>query len=184
MSDTDQRFWPFKPRYTLIGVALILLVVLAAVAVLRTLLNWPSAQSENVLVIGVLVLSFLPVVLALLDVIIERGAIVEHGSVKIDFSRSQATATTGITVAPNIGVQGQPVTDSSNMQILETLRSATASELAIIDLEDGQAWSETRLLVLIAGAVRLKKPDKIVFLGKDLNGARENAGLTVARCVH
>ena len=42
-----------------------------------------------------------------------------------------------------------------------------ASEIAVIDLEDGQAWWETRLLVLLAGAVRLKKPDKIVFLGTD-----------------
>jgi hypothetical protein len=167
VSDNDQRFWPFKPRFTLVGVAIILVVVLSAVAALRTIFNWPSAQSENVLVIGVLVLSLLPVVLALMDIIIERGAIVEYGNVKIDFSRSEATATTGITVAPNIGVPGQPVSDSGTTQILETLRSATASELVVIDLEEGQAWWETRLLVLLAGAVRLQKPDKIVFLGTD-----------------
>jgi hypothetical protein len=167
MGDGDRRFWPFKPRFSLIGVTIILLAFLSAAAVLRARFNWPSAQSENVLLIGVLVLSLLPIALALMDVIIERGAIVQYGGVKIDFSRSQARAPTGFAVAPNIGVQGQPVTDSSTTQIIDTLRRATASEIAIIDLEDGQAWWETRLLVLLAGAVRLKKPDKIVFLGTD-----------------
>ena len=37
-------------------------------------------------------------------------------------------------------------------------------DAAIIDLEDGKAWWETRLLVLLAGAERLKKPAKIVFV--------------------
>ena len=129
MGDGDRRFWPFKPRFSLIGVTIILLAFLSAAAVLRARFNWPSAQSENVLLIGVLVLSLLPIALALMDVIIERGAIVQYGGVKIDFSRSQARAPTGFAVAPNIGVQGQPVTDSSTTQIIDTLRRATASEI-------------------------------------------------------
>ena len=32
-----------------------------------------------------------------------------------------------------------------------------------------KAWWETRLLVLLAGAVRHKKPDKVVFVGKEAN---------------
>ena len=82
----------------------------------------------------------------------------------------------GITIAPNIGVQGQPVTDSSTMQILDTLRQATSCDVVIIDLEDGQAWWETRLLVLLAGAARLNKPDKVVFVGKDANTDRRFQG--------
>jgi hypothetical protein len=152
MGDGDRRFWPFKPRFSLIGVTIILLAFLSAAAVLRRGSTGPAR---------------LPIALALMDVIIERGAIVQYGGVKIDFSRSQARAPTGFAVAPNIGVQGQPVTDSSTTQIIDTLRRATASEIAIIDLEDGKAWWETRLLVLLAGAARLKKPDKIVFLGTD-----------------
>ena len=39
-----------------------------------------------------------------------------------------------------------------------------------------KAWWETRLLVLLAGAVRHKKPDKIVFVGKDANMDRRFQG--------
>jgi hypothetical protein len=169
VSDAERKFWPFQPRYSLIAVALLLVLFLAVVAGLRVVLRWPSAQSDNIVLIGVLLLSLLPIVLALLDVIIERGGIVEYGGVKIDFSRSKERGMVGITIAPNIGVQGQPVTDSSTMQILDTLRQATSCDVIIIDLEDGRAWWETRLFVLLAGAARLGKPDKVVFVGKDAN---------------
>jgi len=169
MSDADRKFWPFQPRFSLIAVALLLVSFLAVIAGLRIVLRWPSPQSDNIVLIGVLLLSLLPIVLALLDVIIERGGVVEYGGVKIDFSRSKEKGMVGITIAPNIGVQGQPVTDSSTMQILDTLRQATSCDVVIIDLEDGRAWWETRLFVLLAGAARLSKPDKVVFVGKDAN---------------
>jgi hypothetical protein len=124
MSVTDRRFWPFHPRFILIAIAVILISVLAVVAGLRAILKWPSTQSDNVVLIGILVLSLLPTFLSLLDVVIERAAVVEYGGVKIDFSQSREKAMVGITIAPNIGVQG--VTDSSTMQILETLRQATS----------------------------------------------------------
>jgi hypothetical protein len=164
---TERRFWPFHPRFILVAVALVLVSVLAVVAGLRAIPKWPGSQSDNVVLIGILLLSLLPIVLALLDVIIERGGVVEYGGVKIDFAQSKEKGMVGITIAPNIGVQGQPVTDSSTMQILETLRQATNCDMVIIDLEDGQAWWETRLFVLLAGAVRLGRPDKIVFVAKD-----------------
>jgi hypothetical protein len=176
----EQKFWPFKPRLTLAATVLSLVGLLLVIAILRAIANWPSAQSETVVLIGALLLSLLPIGLALLDVIIERGGTVEYGKVKIDFSRSREKASAGLTVAPNIGVQGQPVSDSATAQILDTLRQATANEIVVVDLEDGQAWWETRLLVLVAGAVRLGKPDKIVFLGKDANRDRQFRGWSYA----
>jgi hypothetical protein len=122
MRGTDQRFWPFQPRFSLIAVAFLLASFLAVVAGLRALLRWPAAQSDNIVLIGVLLLSLLPIVLAVLDVIIERGGVLEYRGVKIDFSRSKEKGMVGITNAPNIGVQGQPVTDSSTMQILNSSR--------------------------------------------------------------
>jgi hypothetical protein len=44
----------------------------------------------------------------------------------------------GLTI-PNAGVIGQPVTDSSTTQILESLKEATSCDVAIFDLEEGQA---------------------------------------------
>jgi hypothetical protein len=167
MNSIDGKFWPFKPRFTLLAMSVVLVGLLLFVAGLRASLRWPNAQSDTVVLIGILLLSVLPIVLALIDVIIERGGAIEYGSVKIDFSRSKELGIAGIVVSPNIGVQGMPVTDSSTTQIIETLSQATAAELVVIDLEDGQAWWETRLLVLAAGAVRLRKPDKFVFVGTD-----------------
>ena len=167
MNDVDRRFWPYSPRFSLAAVLVVLVSLLVTVAVLKSILQWPDAQSDSIVLIGVLLLSLLPVVLAVLDVIIERGGAIEYGSVKIDFSQGRKQGASGITVPPNIGVKGLPLTDSSTTQILDTLRQATAAELVVIDLEDGQAWWETRLLVLVSGAVRLGKPDKFVFVAKD-----------------
>jgi hypothetical protein len=151
------------------------------VAVLRATLNWPSEKGENAILIAVLFLSLAPILLTLLDVIMERGAVIEYAGVKVDFSENRAMGTTGITVAANIGVRGQAVTDSSTTQILDALKQATATNVAIIDLEAGEAWWETRLLVLLAGAVRLGKPDKIVFAGIDEGKEQSFQGWSYAR---
>jgi hypothetical protein len=176
MTDPDQRFWPYKPQLTLAAIAAVLVGLLLAVAVLRALSNWPSSQSETGVLIGILLLSLLPLALALLDVLIDRGGSIKYGGVEIDFARSKAKGTAGIVIASNIGVPGQLVFDSTKAVILDALDQASASDVVVVDLEDGQAWWETRLLVLLAGAVRLGKPDKIVFLGKDANIDRQFRG--------
>jgi len=160
---------------TLAATAAALVGLLLATAALRSLANWPTEKSETVVLTGVLLLSLLPIALALLDVVIDRGGSINYGSMKIDFARGKDKGTTGITVASNIGVPGVPVTDSSTMQI-DTLKQATANDVVVVDLEDGQAWWKTRLLVLLAGAVRLGKPDKIVFLGRHANADHQFRG--------
>jgi hypothetical protein len=66
-------------------------------------------------------------------------------------------------VPSNIGVPGQAVQDSLTTNILDALKQATDCEVVIIDLEDGRAWWETRLLVLLAGAVKLEGPNDSCF---------------------
>jgi hypothetical protein len=169
VSDSNWKFWPFQPRFSLIAVIAVLVALLLAVAILRALLQWPRAESDTVVLIGILLLSLLPIMLALLDVLIERGGAIEYKGAKIDFSRSKEHGIVGITVSPNIGVRGVAVTDNGTAQILDALRLATSADLVVIDLEDGLAWWETRLFVLAAGAVRRGKPNKFVFIGKDAN---------------
>jgi hypothetical protein len=147
--------------------ALVLPGLLLVVAGLRAILRWPAGSSENTVLIGVLLLSLMPIVLSLLDVVIERGAAVGYGNLKIDFSKSRPMGSAGIMVPSNIGVRGKAVYDHETTQILDSLKRAATSEVVIIDLEEGQAWWETRLFVLLAGADRLKRPDRIVFVGKD-----------------
>lgn len=167
MNESDNKFWPFRPRVGIISAILLLVGLLLTVAILRAIMGWPGEKSESAVLIGVLLFSLLPVLLALVDVIIERGGVIKYGGVEIDFSSVPQIGMSGITVPVNIGVRGEPVNDSSTTQILDTLKQAAACDVAIIDLEEGHAWWETRLLVLLAGAERLKKPEKIVFVGTD-----------------
>ncbi|SEQ06762.1 hypothetical protein [Nitrosomonas ureae] len=167
MNDAKHKLWPFSPRASLITAIVFLVVFLVLIGILRTLAAWPSAQSESIVLIGILVLSLLPIALALLDKIIDRGAVIEYGGVKLAFSQSRELGISGLTVAANIGVRGVAITDSGTIQILDALKQASTQDIVIIDLEEGQAWWETRLLVLLAGAERRGKPDKIVFVGKD-----------------
>jgi hypothetical protein len=167
MSNRDRSLWPFTPRTSIIAAILILLCLLLTLVILRLTLDWPSPESETTVLIGILLLSLTPIVLVLTDTIIERGGVVEYKGVKIDFSQAQRTETPGITVPANIGVPGQAVADSGTNEILDALRQATTSDSVIIDLEEGHAWWETRLLVLIAGAVRHNQPRFVVFVATD-----------------
>jgi hypothetical protein len=167
MSESNHRFWPFNPRISVVMSIAILVGLIIIFVALRLTIEWPGKESETTVLIGILLFSLLPILLTLIDVFIERGGVFEYRGVKVDFSKVPKIGTSGLTVPINIGVPGQPVNDSSTMQILDALRKATGCDVVIIDLEDGQAWWETRLLVLLAGAVRLKKPAKVVFLGKD-----------------
>lgn len=167
MSEQDRRFWPFRPRTSIISAIGILLGLLFIFVALRITIKWPSQDHETKVLIGMLLFSLLPIVLTFVDVFIERGGVFEYRGVKIDFSQVPKMGTIDLTVPINIGVPGQPVSDSSTTEILDALRQATACDVVIIDLEEGQAWWETRLLVLLAGAERLKKPEKVVFVGKD-----------------
>ncbi len=169
MRDLERRFWPFKPRFSIAFSIALLVGLLLILVVLRFTLkiDWPGKESESAVLLGVMVFSLLPIFLSLIDVIIEWGGIFEAGGVKIDFSRAQKMGASGFTVPVNIGVSEKKVYDSSTTEILDALRKATGCEIAIIDLEEGRAWWETRLLVLLAGAVRLRTPEKVVFIGKD-----------------
>ncbi|GAI95946.1 unnamed protein product, partial [marine sediment metagenome] len=163
----DCHFFSTNVRTIEFSTVLILVGLLIIFVVLRATIDWPSEKSETAVLIGILLFSLLPILLALVDSIIERGGVIKAGGVEIDFSQVPQMGTSGFTVPVNIGIPGQSVSDSGTTEILDSLRQATACGIVIIDLEEGQAWWETRLLVLLAGAVRLKKPEKVVFVGKD-----------------
>lgn len=172
MSDQNRKLWPFKPRNAFVSSILILALSLVAFVIAKTIYSWPGEGLERIILFGIFILSLLPILLRLADTIIERGAVVEYKGIKIDFSQVQKAGTSGITIPANIGVTGQAVTDSSTTQILDALRQAVSSNIALIDLEEGQAWWETRLLVLLSGAVRHNQPKTIIFVATD--GGVEN----------
>ena len=168
MNDTDRRFWPFRPRISIASAIALLVGLLLIFVVLKKTGIWPTIEkSEITVLIGILLFSLLPIMLALIDVIVERGGTLEVAGVKVNFSKVPQMGTSSLTVPANIGAPGQYVADSATNEILDALRQAMASDIVIIDLEEGQAWWETRLLVLLSGAARLGKPKVVVFEGMD-----------------
>ncbi|MFF2148080.1 hypothetical protein [Kitasatospora sp. NPDC058190] len=143
--------------------ALILFVLL--------LITWGAARKQLRLeevptgwaLLGIAVLSLVPVILVVLDGWASSGGSFEVAGVKI--ALNAATASQRPVVIPrNITEQpGLPVVDSGGSHILSTLRRSAGTTVVIVDLEDGHAWWETRLLVLCAGAQRLGRPSVIVF---------------------
>ncbi len=130
--------------------------------------GWPSPTADSKVLGGILLLSLLPLGLLLADLVVERGAVVEYKGLKLDFSRVSSTAPMASAFVPrNIGVPGKPVSDSDTTEIMATLSSTVDHDVAVVNLEDGDAWWETRLLVLAAGAARRQRPNAIVFTGTD-----------------
>ena len=167
MKNATLKFWTFSPIISLFTSLVIFVVLLSIVVFLRLKYNFPLDGSVTVLFVGILIFSLLPIALAIVDTIIERGASIEYKDFKVDFSKIQQLGTVGFTIPVNIGERGQAVSDSGTFNIIQSLKNATSSGIVVIDLEDGHAWWETRLLVLLSGADRLRKPEKIVFVATE-----------------
>ncbi len=176
MKKADHRLWPFRASMSAVTSLAMFLVIMMVMMAAHWGYGKPLPLSEEKMLLGLLVFSLLPVVLALVDLLIERGGVLKYGGFEIELSRVEAVAMNDLQIKPNAGVAGQPVTDSSTTQILDVLKAATSCDVAIIDLEDGQAWWETRLLVLLAGAERLKRPQKVVFVGTVGNKPKQFQG--------
>jgi hypothetical protein len=163
----DNKFWPFATRLSIIWTIILTLTLLILFAIARATIDWPTDAIQTPVLIGVAVVGLLPVLLALLDIIIQSGGAIEFKGIKIDFSKLAEIGVSAFTLPANIGIRGEPANDSNTANIIAVLRETTTCGTIIIDLEDGLAWWETRLLVLLNGASRIRKPDKVVFIGTE-----------------
>ena len=159
--------WPYSTRAAILCVPATLLILILIISATRGLSGWPTPQNERFVLIGVLVLSFAPLLLVVVDALLEQGATLEYKGLKLNLAQVQAPRMLTAPVPANIGVRGTPVSDSASAQILESLRAASTNEVIVVDLEDGYAWWETRLLVLLAGATRLGEPRAVVFVATE-----------------
>ena len=173
MRNFDKRFWPYKPKYSILLTGILFL---AFISILKFFYDWPGQSSESVFVIVVLIISCLPVILALVDLVLERGGALEIKGIKIDLSKVDRFSATSFAMPANIAVPGEPISDSSTSQILHELNEATANDVVTIDLLDGEGWWETRLLVMLAGATRLGKPRVIVFVATEAEKPQQFEG--------
>jgi hypothetical protein len=160
------------------GVLVIGLFVLAKW--IRENSDWPTAKSDNLLLIGIMVIGLIPIALVLIDALIRRGGKLSFQGVTIDLATAASPAV-DFRIVTNIGVEGQAVTDSSSTQILGALEKASETDVVVVDLADGKAWWETRLLVLVEGAARKGRPRSIVFVASTTQQKRRFLGWALPR---
>jgi hypothetical protein len=172
--------WPFGARAAILCVPALLITLLVAVAVLRKVASWPPPQWAGWTLLAVVLLSVFPVILLLLDKLATTGGSIRvPGGLEVAFAAVRTAATTGtaLTISGNLGSPpGAAVVDSAGTSIFQALREAVNNPIAVVDLVDGHAWWETRLLVLLSGASRLARPRAVVFLATQATQARRFLG--------
>lgn len=154
------RFWPFTPRSALLLVPLVLAALLVSWALIREPLHFTTADAGSVL-LGIVLLSLLPVILLLLEGLAVSGGSIEVGKVKVALTAA-ANAQLLVVAPPNVA-PGTNIGDSGSHAIIDGLRRAQSAKIVVVRLEDGHAWWESRLLILCEGAVRLGRPEVMVF---------------------
>lgn len=166
--DRSGPFWPFGVRAAVLSVPVVLAALLVALALLRAAADWPDDRWDGWLLLGAAAFAVLPVLLVLVGRIAEGGGSVRvPGGFEFAFAAATAAAAprTGTTISGNLGAPpGVDIADSGGGNILAALRGAVSNPVAVVDLEDGRAWWETRLLLLLSGADRLGSPRAIVFV--------------------
>jgi len=168
--NNSTKLWPYNNSTAFLMVPLIWLLLAFLASLSQQTLNWPETESKKLVTQVIIAAGCVPLLLVLVDFLASRGAIFSYKDFKIDFSQFSLDRAElrrdAIGLPANIGVEGAIVTDSSPMNIIEALEHATGHEIAIIDLQDGDAWWVTRLLALAGGAVRTQTPRLFVFVGR------------------
>jgi hypothetical protein len=183
--DRSGPFWPFGVRAAVLSVPLVLVALLAVLAVLRAASDWPADRWDGWLLLGAAAFALLPVLLVVVGRIAERGGSVRvPGGFELAFAAATAAAgpRTGTTISSNLGAPpGVDIADSGGGNILAALRGAVSNPVAVVDLENGRAWWETRLLLLLSGADRLGAPRAIVFVATRGGAPRQFVGWGLPR---
>jgi hypothetical protein len=166
MNNQQQSMWPYSHKAALVAGAVIWVGLGGMFAMLSFNRNW-SEGSLRTLLIAVGVAGLLPIVLSVVDNLMQGRAILKIKGFELDFS--QAEVRRPFALPDNVGRPEPAIADSSPMQIVSTLRDVTGHDIVRLDLRDGNAWWVTRLLALCAGAVRAGSPKAIVFVGMKEN---------------
>jgi hypothetical protein len=166
--------WPWGPAWAAVAVPAVLAVGLVTYGVVRAIADWPSDRYQGWILLGITLLAVLPLGLLILQALISMGGTLKiPGGVEFSFaSASTAAASTvrSTTLSENLDSGPSPADPSSGLRsILRSLQDARGNDVTIVNLRDGQAWWESRLFVLVAGASRRAQPRAIAFVG-DRNG--------------
>jgi hypothetical protein len=147
----SMRLWPYRRGTAVLATALLLVALLLALIGLRQANALPGDRISAWLFLGAVLLALVPVFLSVLDLVVERGGTVEApGGVKISFAAVEVSARVDVsrtTISSNLGgTPGVSVADTGGATILQTLKPALGSDVAVLELGEGQEWWQTRLL--------------------------------------
>jgi hypothetical protein len=153
------RFWPWPAMFATLTVPVVLLVLLTAYGLLRGLAGWPTDHYQGWTLLGILLLSVLPIFLLILEAIVTSGGTLEApGGVKLSFQATSARVASTVsstTLSENLGtLDSEPAGASSMRSILRALRRSERTDVTVVDLRDGQTWWESRFFIVIASAAR------------------------------
>lgn len=166
VSEDRHELWPYRPLAAIIAALAILVVLGLLVVLLRASSSWPDPRADGVIVVAVVVVSVLPVLLLVIQLVAERGGEFEFRGLRLDFARVSPTAPS-VRLPGNLdagAVEANPMVDSGRVPIMSALREARSSPALLVDLEAAGGWWRTRLFVLAAGAARLTDPPPIAFI--------------------
>lgn len=163
--------WPWSHRSAVVVSGLLVCVLVGALIAVSATTSWPRDSLEPWVFGGAVLIALIPMLMLLLDFTAERRAKLGIARVfTIDFS-SAADGRDGSlqsqTITPNIVGAGVQVADSGSERMQSALRSATETDVIVLDLGSGDSWWMTRLLVLTAGASRMGRPAAIAFTSRE-----------------
>lgn len=160
----SSRYWPFR-RSTAFAWSLILVPACIGIVLWLDRLDGRGGfEISGWILLGAIVVGLVPVLLVVLGGV--RS--VEAVGVKVAFAAvqdvvSSTTVDARSRLANNLGQPPGQVYDEKGDSIIALLSDAVGNDVVVVDLKEGKAWWETRLLLLAAGALRLGHPRAIVF---------------------
>ncbi|MCK2218276.1 hypothetical protein MF672_031465 [Actinomadura sp. ATCC 31491] len=158
------RVWPLSPKWSLLTSLLLLAALLLALVLLRMFAGWPGDALLPVILVAAAVITGIPLLFMVIEVAAQSNGSVEALGFGFSFGAPAADSMSSQDLPPNFGVpESLPIADSRGPQVIQALEQFPRSDVAVIDLEDGSAWWETRLAVVCSGAARLRRPKAIAF---------------------
>ncbi|SIO52980.1 hypothetical protein SAMN05444722_3150 [Rhodovulum sp. ES.010] len=176
-----EPLWRYGVRGALIAAVFLFGLGAAALALVRSMVAWPTDEAIGSVLLVVLLVSLIPLALVILEFLARQRAVLDlQGIMRIDLSRGEGTPDAvrqrPVTLPANMGRTGPIVSDTLPMDILDVLATSARSDMVVVDIEGGDAWWVTRLLALAAGAMRRGTPSVITFVGREENRDRRFLG--------
>lgn len=163
-------FWPYSRRAAFVA-SLVLVPVLLLLVVVASEQGYGGLGGSAWPLFVAVIVGLIPVlalVLGGVDSVQAAGVKVAFAAVQEVVAKTSDVSTRAL-LAQNLGQPPGQVGDSGSDTVIQTLSSVTGNTVVVVDLQEGDAWWSTRLLLLASGAARLNNPKAIVFVRAEPN---------------